>query len=348
MKHRALARMLGGDNTPGLPSGIYIEVLGKASAGKTTLVFALIEAVVNQAVGTMHRVRTDKGIESVPAARRALFFDFEHTLDLDYLHGAIPGAVVLNVSDTGEMLNRDKANIWIHQPDVLEEGLEVAAQLVMSGGFDLLVIDSVPAMLPMAVRDRPMDEPTVGKHAAAMAVFFQRLTAVIAQKNVTVVLINQWRDVIPKPGQRVMPWERRSPGGKSMEYFDSIKLDVAGAKKTRWFEHGKTMTVKSIKNKVTGVDGQVVTYHIGVGYGASPEVELTEALLRGGFLDLGAKRPVTLLQGTAHERSFPTPAAWLEFLRTHPKSFQILAAHCNKHGVEIGEFTVYENEGLGS
>lgn len=343
MRHKALAKMLGGEANPGMPTGTYIEVLGGPSAGKTTFEMACIDATINQPEGTINRVRTAKGIQEFDPSRRALVLDFERTLDYAYLIGAIRNAEILQTDDKGKPLNEDTANVWIHQPDVLEEGLEIAAQLIGCGGFDLLVIDSVPAMLPQAVRERAMTEPTVGKHAAAMAVFFQRLTAEISNRNVTVILINQWRDVI---GAMPFQPQRRSPGGRSMEYFDSIKLDISGPKKSPWFpDGGKIANIRSLKNKVTGFDGQLVTYHIGVGFGLSAEVELTEALMQGGLVSSpGPNSPLVRLPKTRNERTYPNRMAWLQALRNDEKLFTGMVEACRRVGVVIGSPTSQESK----
>lgn len=197
MRHAALGQLLAGSITPGFPCGKYIEVLGEAHSGKTTLAFAFADAIINQPEGSKHPIRLDSGeVVQIDAPRRVLYLDFEHAVDLRYLQGAARNVVLAESDSRGNVSNAKTANLWLHQPDTLEEGAEIAVQLIGSGEFGMVVIDSVPAMLPQEEKDKSMNERTMGLHAAALGKFFRRTTGLTARYNVSVVMINQWRDKI--------------------------------------------------------------------------------------------------------------------------------------------------------
>lgn len=334
MRHRALGILLAGPESPGLPSGKYIELLGEAHSGKTTLAFAMADAVINQPPGSRHEIRDPNGkaIE-VEAPRRVLYLDYEHAVNMKYLRDGIRNAVIAAPNEKGEIVNADTANLWIHQPETLEEGAEIAVQLIGSGEFGMIVIDSVPAMLPKEERDKSMEESTVGKHAQAMGKFFRRTVALTSRFNVVVVLVNQWRDKIGV----VFGDPRRSPGGKAMTYFDSLKIDVSGPKNSPWFPGGgKMANVKVMKNKVTGKLGSV-SYHLGAGWGISAEVELTEMMMAAGLLNsTGPNRPVVVFPNTPKARTFKTREDWLRHLRFGSDAqWEKLTEKCLKSGVSV-------------
>lgn len=332
MRHRQLGILLAGPDTPGLPAGKFIEILGEAHSGKTTLAFAMADAVINQPQGTKHSVRDESGkYVEVEAPRRVLYLDFEHAVNMKYLRDGIRNAVIAEPDEKGVILNSDTANLWIHQPETLEEGAEAAVQLIGSGEFGMIVIDSVPAMLPIEERNKSMEESTVGKHAQAIGKFFRRTVGLTARFNVVVVLVNQWRDKIGVS----FGDPRRAPGGKAMTYYDSLKIDVSGPKGSPWFpEGGKMANVNVMKNKVTGKLGKV-SYHLGAGWGISAEVELTEMLQAAGLLNsTGPNRPVTVFPNLPTRRVFESRDAWLRHLRNgSDKQWASLTAMCVKAGV---------------
>jgi len=336
MRHRALGALLAGPENPGLPCGKFIEILGEAHSGKTTLAFAMADAVINQPPGSRHEIRDPSGkVIEVDAPRRVLYLDFEHSLNMKYLRDGIRNAVLADVDEGGVVANADAANLWVHQPATLEEGAEIAVQLIGSGEFGMIVIDSIPAMLPKEEAEKTMEESTVGKHAAAMGKFFRRTTGLTSRFNVVVVLINQWRDKIGV----VFGDPRRSPGGKAMTYYDSLKIDVSGPKNSPWFpQGGKMANIKVMKNKVTGKLG-TVSYHLGAGWGISPEVELTEMMQAAGLLNsTGPNRPVVVFPNSPNRRQFESRDAWLRHLRNgSDRQWQSLTNQCVKKGVSVIE-----------
>lgn len=334
MRHRQLGILLAGPDTPGLPAGKFIEILGEAHSGKTTLAFAMADAVINQPQGTKHSVRDESGkYVEVEAPRRVLYLDFEHAVNMKYLRDGIRNAVIAEPDEKGVILNSDTANLWIHQPETLEEGAEAAVQLIGSGEFGMIVIDSVPAMLPIEERNKSMEESTVGKHAQAIGKFFRRTVGLTARFNVVVVLVNQWRDKIGVS----FGDPRRAPGGKAMTYYDSLKIDVSGPKGSPWFpEGGKMANVNVMKNKVTGKLGSV-SYHLGAGWGISAEVELTEMMMAAGLLNsTGPNRPVVVFPNTPKARTFKTREDWLRHLRFGSDAqWEKLTEKCLKSGVSV-------------
>lgn len=315
-----LARMLGGVRRPGLPTGRFIEVIGREGAGKTTLTNALINAVVNRPAG-LHKVLCNDGkLREFPLPRKAAVLDFEQTYDVPYAKAAIRGAEFLEVDrTTGELLNLDTANVLLHQPQVLEEGVDLAIDLIESGEIGILVVDSVPAMLPLEEREKAMGDSTMGVLARAMGKMFRKTVSTVNRHGVVVVLVNQWRNKIGiKFGD-----PRSAPGGEAAKYFDSIRLDLSGANFDPWFpDGGKVCTIKATKNKVTGLRGEC-TYHLGTGVGLSAEAELTDALIAIDVVTspgANAKVSITL---NGKKVVFPNRAAWLASLKD-PARFEQL------------------------
>lgn len=311
MRHRALAHLLGGDMHPGLPTGCVIETLGMAGSGKTTLAMAMADAVINQPEG-MHKVWTHEGEFEFPVPRKVAVLDFEQTMDAQYMTRAIRNCQFAVPNGKGGIVNLREANMFVHQPDTLEEGGEVMMHLVGSGEIGLVVIDSVPAMLAEEERSKRMDENTVGLLAKAVSKLLRKSVHLLRRYNVTLVVINQWRDKIGvKFGD-----PRVAPGGKSLEYFDAIRLDVSGPHRTPWFTNGKIANVKTMKNKVSGVRKQVATYHLGHGVGLSAEVELAVALQQTGLLEWkGKSNSKVVLLPRGRSKTFgamPEFIAWAE------------------------------------
>lgn len=270
--------MLGGAKRPGLPTGCFVEINGREGAGKTSTTMCLARGVIHRPAGVHRVLCTEDGkLRDFPLPRRVGIIDFEHTFDVEYARAAIPGAKFLEVDrETGEMLNLDEANILLHQPRFMEEGIELFIELVESKEVGAVIIDSVPAMLPREEHEKNVSEATMGLLARSMGKMFRKTISTISRHGVVVILVNQWRDKIGV----VFGDPRSAPGGHASKYFDSIRLDVMGANKDPWFPNrGKLCTIKQTKNKITGLRGEC-TYHLGTGVGLSAEAELTEALCR--------------------------------------------------------------------
>lgn len=334
MRHRALGRLFSGPDHPGLPTGCYIEVLGQMHSGKTTLAYACADAVINQPEGTHRVFNAENGtVEEIPVPRKVLFLDYEQAIDADYMRGAARGVVLAETDEqSGRVVNERDANVYVHQPDTLEEGAEVLMYLVGSGEFGLIVVDSVPAMLPEEERLKRMDENTMALLARQMGKLFRKSAHLVRRYGVTVVMVNQWRD---KPGPSYGD-PRTSPGGKAAGYWDAIKVDVSGPHQTPWFPVGKTANIKTMKNKIVGEIKQVAEYALGKGVGLSAEAELLEAALSVGICELKGRLPnakVRLLpSGKTERKLYPSTVAFYDHFRHSDKLFEQLWAMVLKKG----------------
>lgn len=329
MRHQALGALFSGPQKPGLPTGCFIEIIGQPHAGKTSLTFALIDAVINQPDDPVHRIQTEKGIEWVVPPKRVLYLDYEHALDLEYLRKSGRNVRVLETDDDGTPRNLDTANVFVHQPMTLEEGCDLQLHMIASREFGLIINDSIAVMLSKEEADKSMSEMTVGKQARAVGAFLRKSAPMVSKHQCTVVLINQWRDKIGV----AFGDPRTTPGGKAPAFYDSIRCDVSGSHRTPWFADGKLVRVKTLKNKITGSKGEVV-YHLETGHGISAEVELTEMALVAGVIKYHShKRPVTLQLKANRTKSYPNMAAWIDALRTNERLFDAVLRQCHKRGI---------------
>lgn len=310
LRHHGLARLLGGERRPGLPTGCFIEINGREGAGKTTTTMALARAVITRPKGTHTVLCSDNKMREFPIPNKVAFLDFEQTFDLDYARSAIPEAVPLQVNrDTGEIVNLQDANLMLHQPQVMEEGIDLAIDLIESKEIGMVVIDSVPAMLPLEEREKAMSQSTVGLLARAMGKMFRKTASIVARHGVVVVFINQWRQKIGIS----FGDPRSAPGGEAAKYFDSIRLDLSGANKSAWFEHGKLCCIKQTKNKAHGKRGECL-YHLGTGIGLSAEVELTESLMAIDVVKSPGRHAKVSITLDGKKAVFPNREAWFQSL----------------------------------
>jgi len=235
----------------GLPKGRVVEIYGPESSGKTTL--------------SLHVIA-----ESQKKGGNCAFIDAEHALDPGY----------------AKKLGVDIANLLISQPDAGEQALEIADTLVRSGAIDVLVIDSVAALVPRAELEGEMGDSLPGLHARLMSQALRKLTASISKSNTLVIFINQIRMKIGV----MFGSPETTTGGNALKFYASVRLDIRriGALKDKDEVVGNATRVKVVKNKVAP-PFKVVEFDIMYGEGVSKTGEL---------IDLGEKAGVVEKSGS--------------------------------------------------
>lgn len=231
----------------GLPRGRIIEIYGPESSGKTTLALHVI-AEAQKAGGT------------------CAFVDAEHALDPTYAR-----KLGVNID---EML--------ISQPDAGEQALEIADTLVRSGAIDVLVIDSVAALVPRAELEGEMGDSHVGLQARLMSQALRKLTGTISKSRCMVIFINQIRQKIGV----MFGNPETTTGGNALKFYASIRLDIRriGAIKDRDTVVGNQTRVKVVKNKMAP-PFRVVEFDIMYGEGVSKVGELIDLGVKAGIVE---------------------------------------------------------------
>lgn len=197
----------------GLPRGRVIEIFGPESSGKTTL--------------TLHTIA-----EAQKAGGTAAFIDAEHALDLKY-------ARALGVK-TDDLL--------LSQPDAGEQALDIAEMLVRSGAVDIVVIDSVAALVPRAEIEGEMGDPQMGLQARLMSQALRKLTGAISKSNTMVIFVNQIRMKIGV----MFGSPETTTGGNALKFYASVRLDIRRIEMIKDGQSvmGNRVRVKVVKNKV--------------------------------------------------------------------------------------------------
>ena len=278
----------------GVPRGRVIEIYGPESSGKTTLSLQII-AEAQKEGGT------------------SAFIDAEHALDTVY----------------ARKLGVKLEDLLISQPDNGEQALEIAETLVRSGALDVLVVDSVAALVPRAELEGDMGDPQMGLQARLMSQALRKLTATIARSRTIVIFINQIRMKIGV----MFGNPETTTGGNALKFYSSVRMDIRriGAIKQGDEVMGNRTKVKIVKNKVAP-PFRDAEFDILYGQGISRE---------GEILDLGADDGIVEKSGSwysyAGERIGQGRENAKEFLREHPDvAAQIEGAIREKRGIPGG------------
>lgn len=232
----------------GFPRGRIVEIYGPESSGKTTLALKVIS-------------------EAQKSGGRCAFIDAEHALD----------------SRWAQILGVQNQSLLIAQPDSGEQALDIAETLITSGNIDVVVIDSVAALVPKAELEGEMGEFVLGGQARLMSSALRKLTAALAkQPNTCLIFINQIRHKI---GVMFGSPETTS-GGNALKYYASIRIDVRRSGSVTHGEHvvGSTVKAKVVKNKLAA-PFKLATFEIDFGKGLSKEGELVDLGIKCGVLE---------------------------------------------------------------
>jgi recombination protein RecA len=235
----------------GFPRGRICEIFGPESSGKTTIALQVIAEA--QKTGGM-----------------AAFIDVEHALDPVY----------------AKQLGVDVDNLLVSQPDYAEQALEITSALISSGSIDVLVVDSVAALVPKAELDGEMGDSHMGVHARLMSQAMRKLTGIVSKSNTCLIFINQIREKIGV----MFGNPETTTGGRALKFYSSIRIDI---RRIAAIKDGETVTgnrtrVKVVKNKVASPFREA-EFDIIYGEGVSRE---------GDLLDLGVAQNVVEKSGS--------------------------------------------------
>ena len=231
----------------GMPRGRIVEIYGPESSGKTTLALSVI-AQAQKKGGT------------------CAFVDAEHALDPAY----------------AKKIGVDLENLLISQPDAGEQALEITDTLVRSGAIDVLVVDSVAALVPKAELEGEMGDQHMGLHARLMSQALRKLTATVSRSNTLVIFINQIRMKIGV----MFGNPETTTGGNALKFYASVRIDIRSIGKIKDKEDiiGSQTRVKIVKNKVAP-PFKTVDFDIMYGEGISKTGELIDLGMKAGFVE---------------------------------------------------------------
>ncbi|MBS3872699.1 MAG: recombinase RecA [Firmicutes bacterium] len=263
----------------GVPRGRIIEVFGPESSGKTTVALHVIA-----------EAQKNKGV--------AAFIDAEHALDASYAR-----KLGVNIDD-----------LLVSQPDTGEQALEIAEALVRSGALDVVVIDSVAALVPRAEIEGEMGDAHVGLQARLMSQALRKLAGAISKSKTTAIFINQLREKVGV----MFGSPETTPGGRALKFYASVRLDVRRVESLKVGQDvvGNRTRVKVVKNKVAPPFRQA-DFDIIYGEGISRE---------GCIIDTATESNIVVKSGAWYsyedERLGQGRENAKQYLREHPETAQ--------------------------
>jgi recombination protein RecA len=270
-----------------VPRGRVVEIFGPESSGKTTLTLQIIAEA--QKLGGM-----------------AAFVDAEHALDAQY----------------AKKLGVDLDNLLVSQPDNGEQALEIVEVLVRSGGVDVVVVDSVAALVPRAEIEGEMGEAQMGLQARLMSQALRKLTGVVSKSKTCLIFINQLREKIGV----MFGNPETTTGGRALKFYSSVRIDIRriGAIKDGDTVVGGRTRVKVVKNKVSPPFREA-EFDVMYGEGISRE---------GDLLDLAVDRKIIEKSGTwfafGGERLGQGRENVKQFLKDNPALFKTIEDRVRK------------------
>lgn len=231
----------------GIPKGRIIEIYGPESGGKTTLTLHMVAEIQRQG-----------GI--------AAFIDAEHALDPVYAR-----AIGVNIDE-----------LYVSQPDNGEQALEICEQMVRSGALDIVIVDSVAALVPKAEIDGDMGDSHMGLHARLMSQGLRKLTGIVSKTHCTVVFINQLREKIGI----MFGNPETTTGGRALKFYSSVRLDIRRVEAIKKGGEiiGNRTKVKIVKNKVAPPFKEA-EFNIMFGIGIDRFVDVLDYAVEKGIVD---------------------------------------------------------------